>query len=253
MSLAVKPKQLKLLVAAAAILGLALRFALYATGVDEKGLLVSCHWADTAVWLLTAAVVAIIFFCCRGITGPKRYQYAFPASFTSAAGSILAGVGFALCGAPEAAEGNLALAEIVLRFVAAGSLLAVGYCRFTGKKPSFLLHTAVCLYLALRLVCQYRLWSTDTQLQNYGFFLGAYVTLMLTAYQLAAFDADLGNHRLLWSWGLAAAYLCILSLAGSGEAFFLLCCGIWVVTNLSNLARRRKPAATGDGDEHVPS
>lgn len=249
MTLAVKPKQLKILLLSAGVLGLLLRMVLYAAGIDEKGLLVTGHWAELSLWLLTAAVAAVLFLLLRKLTGPERYQDAYPASAFSAAGSILAGVSIFLSGTPEAANGNLAIAEVVLRFVAAVSLICVGFCRFTGRKPLFLLHGTVCLYLALRMVCQYRLWSADPQLQNYCFYLGAYVALMLTCYQLAAFDAGFGSHRSLWACGLSALYLCTVSLAGSEEPFFLLCCSIWVFTNLSSLKlrRQRKSIQTEEG------
>lgn len=248
MALAVKPKQLKRLLPGAGLLGFLLRAVLYTTGMDGKGLLISGHWAETGLWLLTGAVVLCLYLCCRTITGPERYQSAFPASIFGASGSILAGVAIGLCGVGSDPEGTLGLAELVLRICAALSLFWVGFCRFTGRKPLFLCHSLVCLYLALRMVCQYRLWSTDPQLLNYCFYLGAYVALMLTAYQFAAFDADSGSHRYLWIWGLASVYFCIVSLAGSQEPFFLLCCCIWVFTNLSNLKRRRrKPDVASEG------
>lgn len=232
-TLAVKPNHMKLLLPAASILGLTLRATLYAIGVDEKGLLVTGHWTGICVWLLTAAVAVMLFLWCRRLTGSKNHRKAYPASMISAAGSILAGVAIVLSSAPEAPSEALAGLELVLRFVAAASLCCVGFCRFTGKKPFFLLHCVVCLYLALRLVFQYRIWSSDPQMQNYCFYLGAHVALMLTAYQMAAFDAGLGDLRYLWGSGLAAVYLCILSIAGSGESFFLICCAIWIWTNLS--------------------
>lgn len=247
MPLAVKSNQIKLTFLGAGALGLMLRVILFATGVDKKGLLVSGHWAEVTVWLLTAALALGLFLLLRKCSGPKQYRQAFPASAFSAIGSILAGCAFVLSGAPAAAEGKMAVAELALRFVATAALLGVGYCRFVGRKPYFLLHGAVCLYLALRMVCQYRLWSSDPQLQNYCFNLGAYVALMLTAYQLAAFDAGLGNHRSLWASGLSAVYLCMLSLVGS-EPFLLLCCGIWAFTNLSCLKHHRtKPAFLKEG------
>lgn len=245
MSLAVKPNQLKLTFLCAGIIGLALRAILYATAVDEKGLLLTGHWAEICVWILTAVAALGLLLLLRKCSGPNQYGSAFPASPVRAAGCILAACGILLSGAPEAVEEKLAVAELVLRFVSAAALMAVGYCRLTGRKPFFLLHGAVCLYLALRMVCRYRLWCSDPQLQNYCFSLGAYVALMLTAYQFAAFDADMVSHRQLWVCGLSAVYLCLLALVGS-ESFLMLCCSIWVFTNLSCLSSR-KPAFLKEG------
>lgn len=246
MPLAVKPNQLKLTFLCAGVIGMALRAILYATAVDEKGLLLTGHWTEICVWILTATAALGLFLLLRKCGGPKQYDTAFPASPVRAAGCILAACAFLLSGAPEAVEAKLAVAELVLRFVSAAALIAVGYCRLTGRKPFFLFHGAVCLYLALRMVCRYRLWCADPQLQDYCFSLGAYVALMLTAYQFAAFDTDEINHRQLWICGLSAVYLCMLALVGS-EPFLMLCCGIWVLTNLSCLSYR-KPAYLKEGD-----
>lgn len=233
MSLAVKPKLLKLTALCAGLLGLILRAVLLATGLDFKGLLVTGHWANTGSWLLTAAVIGGICLALRKCTGPESYVAAFPASPLRAAGSLVAACGFLLSGTPG---GRFAMAEGILRILTAAALVAVAYCRFRGKKPSFLFHGTVCLYLALRMVCRYQLWSSDPQLQHYAFYLGTHVALMLACYQLAAFDADSGSHRSLWSWGLAAVYLCLTALPGSGEPFLLLCCALWMLSCLSSLA-----------------
>lgn len=234
MPLAVKPKLLKLTALAAGLLCLLLRAILFATGLDMKGLLVAGHWAGTCSWLLTAGIIGLIFFTLRTVSGPPAYSDAFPSSPIRAAGSLVAACGFALSGVP-AAGGPFASAELVLRILAAAALVAAAYCRFRGKKASVLLHSAVCLYLALRMVCLYQRWSADPQLQHYVFYLGAHLALMLCSYQLAAFGADSGNHKSLWGWGLASIYLCLGALPGSEDPFFLLCCAIWMFTGLSSL------------------
>ena len=234
MSSNLKTKYLKWLVAAAGLLAMMLRFTLLQTGVDERGLLATGHWADTGSWLLTAATIGVIFFSLRHCTGPKTYDAVFPRSMLRCAGSLIAACSFLLSGTPVVTSVKLAAAEPVLRTLAAAALVAVSFCRFRGKKPSFLFHGTVCLYLALRMVCRYQVWSSDPQLQHYAFYLGAHVALMLGSYQLAAFDTDCGNHRSLWCWGLGAVYLCLTAIPGSNEPFFLLCCALWAFTGLSN-------------------
>ena len=234
---------LKYSVAAAGLLALGLRLVLLQTGVDSKGLLITGHWADTAVWLLTAAVIGVIFFFLRGCTGPASDAVAFPASTVRSIGCLLAGFGFLLSPSPAISASRLALAEPILRLLAAGAMVAVGFCRFRGKRSSVLFHGTVCLYLALRMVCRYQIWSSDPQLQHYVFYLGAHVALMLSCYQLAAFDADSGSHRGLWSWSLGAVYLCLAALPGCDDPFFLLCGALWMFSCLSSLT----PAAA---EEH---
>ena len=230
-----KPNQLKLLIAASGLLGLLLRFVLLKTALDEKGLLVCGHWADTGVWLLTAAVIVMIFLFVGRQTEPK--ETALPGCI----GALIAACGFLLSGGSAVTTVRLAAAESVLKVLAAAALIAVAYCRFRGKKPSLLLHGAVCLYLALRMVCRYQRWSADPQLQHYAFYLGAHVAVMLGCYQQTALDAGSGDRRSLWRWCLAAVYLCLTALPGSEDPFFLLCCGIWMFSNLNG-------TATGKGD-----
>ena len=235
MSLSRKSNQLKLLLTAAGLLGLLLRFVLLQTAADEKGLLVTGHWADIGSWLLTAAMVGIIFFSLRHCTGPADYSAAFPKSMLRCIGSLVAACGFLLSGTPVVASTNLAAAEPALRILAAAALAAVAYCRLRGKKPTMLLHGTVCLYLALRMVCRYQIWSAHPQLQHYAFYLGAHVALLLGSYHLTAFDAGSGSHRSLWNWALAAVFLCLAAIPGSEEPFFLLCCALWMLTSLSTV------------------
>lgn len=241
MALKVQARTFKYLIAAAGILGFALRSVLYSTGIDEKGLLVTGHWADSGCFLLTAAVAAVLFLWCRERTGVVRYTDAFPPSVLRAAGSAAAGFAILFSSNPMIPSPVFAVTEPVLRLVAAASLLFVGFCRLTGKKPLFLLHSCVCLYLGLRLIGQYRIWSVDPQMQNYCFYLGAHICLILACYQLTTFDADFGNHRKLWGIGLAAVYLSILSLANCEEPLFLLGCSFWIWTSLSNLTPPHRP------------
>ena len=247
MKLTIKTEQLKFLMLGAGGLGLALRIALYATGIDGRGLLESGHWAHTAVWILTAAAALVLLICCRSITGPEEVSNAYPPSVTAALGAFAAMVGIGFTTGREFAEFSSRL-HLIVWIVGICSVVAqgrIGLCRLTGKKPHFLLHVAVCVYFALRMVSRYQLWSSDPQLQDYCFYLTAYVALMLTAYHHAAFDAGMGSHKLLWFFSLAAVYLCCLSLKGNADTVLLLGCGVWAFTNLTHLTvrpRRQRPA-----------
>lgn len=251
MKLSVKPQLLKYLVLGAGGLGLILRILLYTTGTDAKGLLVSGHWAHVLLWLLTAIVAVGTFLLTRSIQGPERYQDCYPASVPAAAGALILGVMLLITTVSElsAVDSSLQILLTVLGFGSALSLGVVAYCRLCGAKPLFLFHAALCVYFALRMVCQYRSWSSDPQLMDYCFYLCAYVGLMLTAYQQAAFDADMGNHRALWLLSLLTVYLCCLSLKGTRDTMLLLCAGVWAFTNLTNLTvktRRQRPSLNLD-------
>ena len=147
MKLTIKTEQLKFLMLGAGGLGLALRIALYATGIDGRGLLESGHWAHTAVWILTVAAALVLLICCRSITGPEEVSNAYPPSVTAALGAFAAMVGIGFTTGREFAEFSSRL-HLIVWIVGICSVVAlgrIGLCRLTGKKPHFLLHVAVCV------------------------------------------------------------------------------------------------------------
>lgn len=247
MKFSVKPQLLKYLILGTGGLGLVLRILLYTTGMDEKGLLITGHWAHIAIWLLTAVVAAAIFFFARPIEGPADYRDCYPVSLPAGVGALAAAAGILIASFSEISAAQMPVQKVVwiFGFVTAAALVLISLCRLMGAKSHFLLHAAVCIYFALRMVSQYQLWSSDPQLQDYCFYLTAYVALMLSAYHHAAFGADMGNHRALWMVSLAAVYLCCLSLKGTQDTLLMLTCGLWAFTNLTSLTlrpRRQRPA-----------
>lgn len=249
-----KPNCLKFLIPGCGVLGFALRFLLFATGTDGRGLLVRNHPAAIALWVLTAAVGAVLLFFGRHLEGPTAYADAHPVSFAAFLGCLAAAGGVAVTGAQSFGDFTAALDVFiwVLTFAAAACLACVGVCRLLRLKPYFLLHVVVCIYFALRLVTLYRRWSFDPCLHDYFFHLGAYLFLMLTAYHHAAFDAAMGSHRALWFCSLAGVYLCCTALYACQEPLLTAGCAIWCITGLTNLTvkeRRVRPALNLDADE----
>lgn len=238
----INPKQLKTIIPAAGLLGALLRCILYLTGTDEKGLLVTGHWAHIAIWLLTAAVAAVLIPVCIKLRGPEEYADCYGASFPGCAGSFAAAAAFLLTALPEwnAALTPLDSAAAGLSLAAAGCLVYTGICRLQQRRPHSFAHSIVCICFAVRMVCQYRVWSSDPQLLDYCFYMAAHVGLMLTAYHLAAFDAGMGSHRMLWLFGLATVYFSLLCLWGGSHSLLMLCCAVWVLTNLTELNPRKR-------------
>lgn len=251
MKLSVKPATLKYLILGAGALGLLLRFLLYATGTDDQGMLVRGHFCNFLLWILNAAVLAGLFLLTRQIRGPELYRDCFPTSTSAGIGCVLGAAGVLITSIREAsADDATQLVCTVLGFATALVLLFLGLCRLCGFEPHFLFPAVLCVYFAIRMVSQYRHWSADPQLQDYGYHLCACVGLMLTAYHHAAFGAELGNHRRLWFFSLVTVYLCCLTLAGPANHLFYLTMGIWLFTNLTNLTakpRRRRPALHLEG------
>lgn len=231
--------KMKYLILCAGLLGGGLRAILYLTGTDAKGLLVSGHWAHTAIWVLTAGVAALLAGVCFPIAPDAACRKTGPAA---ALGCFLAAGSFLWIspGNFRAAGNNLETAAALLGFASAAALIWVGVCRLRGSRPPFVCNALVCLCFALRMVCQYRTCSSDPQLQDYCFIMLSHVGLMLTAYHFAGFDAGMGRPRPAWFLGLAAAYFCLVGLWGSPEPVFMLCCALWVLTNLPAPVSRPK-------------
>ena len=253
MKFPMKAERFKILILGAGGLALALQRLLYSSGVDGRGLLEKGHWAAVTLWILTAGVLAAVYLFTRKLEGPADYADSHPASVSAALGALAAMVGLGVTSVQSFGEfsNQLTLLGWVLGVLSTVAFGCIGFCRLSGRKPHFLLHTGICLYFALRMVMQYRLWSFEPQLIDYCFYLCAYVFLMLASYQQAAFDADIGNHKAAWFSGLISFYLCCLSLKGTPDTCLMLGCGIWVFTNLPKLhirRRRQRPALHPDAE-----
>ena len=162
------PRNLILPALAAGLGGCILRTALYLTGMDARNLPISGHWAQLGLWGLT--LCAALFFLWR--TRPLQGTDEPARSPLAAAGCLAAALAFFLSDFPDAAPGSLYTVELILRWGAGLSMIAVAFCRLTGRRPLFLFHGTVCLFLILRMISLYRLWSADPQLIDYGFYLG---------------------------------------------------------------------------------
>lgn len=241
------PNKLKLLIPGCGVLGLALRLLIEAVAVDEKGLIITAHPALLALWALTAAAAIVLVLGVRSIRGPESYQEAFPGSIPATVAGTLAAITAVLAVKAHFQAGPVGAVNFmgtiafyltgVLMELASVAFIVAAVGRLNGWQPKFLLHVAICIYFALKLLDLYRTWSFDPQLYDYCFQLLACIALTMTAYQLACFDLDKGSHRKLWFWGLAAAYLCWLSAA---DGTFFLAGALWSWTNLTSLRIRRE-------------
>lgn len=226
--------------------GLALRALLYATGEDSKGLLPNWHICTILIWLLTAAVAAVLLLKLRSQDGSNRYRDNFSASKAGAAGAFAAaaGIGITVVSELDAVRDTISTLWMILGLLSVICLILTGICRLNGKRPQFFYHGILCCFFALNLAIQYRLSNNNPQIQDYVFQILSCITLMLTAYHHTAFDAGLGKRRGLILTSLLSAYLCCLCLYGSSHKLFYLTCGAWALLNTCSLTpvpRRRRP------------
>ena len=232
----IKHQNLPLLVFAGGVIGIALRIWLLTTE-NDRGFLDRGHISIILLMVLTAVMAGLLFFRCRDLQQGEKYSFNFPASSLGGIGCIAAAAGVALTSATEllTAADFLELAAAVVGLLAAGSLVFVGHRRWKGLQPSVLLHTLVCVWLLLRLICLYRSWSSDPQLQDYCFELLALVCAMLGTYHRATFDADFGKRCPYVFFSLASVYFCLISLVSPSDTMLFFALGLWQLTNLCSL------------------
>lgn len=227
----IKPIFLKIFTLAAALLGYLLRYLLYATAIDRKGLLLPGHWATWSLVVLTVLFLGALFLLARNPKTPMRYEESFPSSFLRGWGCWIAAAAILFRSYQNIGTSDqLNNLSAIVGFAAVIGLVVVGVFRFMGRQPNFLCHTAVSIYFALLTVSQYQDWSSTPQLMNYAFYLGAFVCLMLTAYFLTQFHVNPQSHRGLWFAAMAAVYFCIVALPDSGDGIFLQACTLWALT-----------------------
>ena len=240
------PASIKYFIPAAGLLGCGLYHTLFTAGLDPMGLPNPAHWSHMALLVLTAAAAAVILLSLRKVPAGETQVTHCPTVF-GGIGCVIAAIACLLFSPPAARTGNLVTADTVMRGICTVMLCILAFCRFTGKKPFFLLHGILCLYLAFRMINQYRFWSADPQILEYCFYLCGYAALMLTAYQQAAFDAGFGNLKALWLWTPIAVFLCFVTLAGPQERLFMPAFGLWALSGLSAV----KPAPASEVAEEV--
>lgn len=231
-----KPASLPALTLGAGAVGLLLRVWLLGS-VDEAGFVPANHIADYLLWILTAAVLAVLFLGTRDLVQANKYGFNFPAWIPGGVGCFLAALGIAIVslGSLLTKPDNMDVITAVLGLLAVCALIFLGQCRLRGLHPSCLFHVVIAVYFMAWLISQYRHWSADPQLQDYCFQLLAGICLMLAVYYRACFDANSGKRAQYAFFSMAAVYFSLLSMYGWENTVFFLSTAVWMITNLCSL------------------
>lgn len=214
--------------------GLLLRVWLMTSGVDQKGFIVTGHFAGILLFLLVIGAMVALFFLTKDLVEAGKYEFNFPASEVSGYGAFVAAAGLAISSFVDIflAIDALETLTALLGMAAAVLLVLTGIFRRKGTAPSLLIHIGICVYLMMRLVCYYRHWSSDPQILDYCFQLVATACLMLTTYQRATFDAHEGKRRPYAFLSLATIFFSCISLVGWSNILFFLSAIVWQITDL---------------------
>lgn len=241
-----KGAALPLAMVLAGTVAMLLRRQLYLTAVDAKGLLRQGTPLEILLLALTGTVFAILFLALKNDRGSNVYEENYSASLPAALGHGAAALGIFLLvrSAVFPLSGPMRQLWQILGLAAPVCLIPAGILRALGKKPFFLLHVVPCLFLLIRVVGCYRLWSSNPQMQDYLYALLASLSLVLFAHHSAAFEADIGNRKMTLGAGLAAVYLCLAELGHTDCPAFYYGCIFWAVTGLCH----RIPAAGKEKD-----
>lgn len=223
-----------------------LRRGLYINATDAKGLLLWFHPLELLLWSVVALGSLLILFSVRKLDGSNVYEENFGKSVP--VGYILLAWVIGLMVLFNDFSGPFRMAQLLRQVGMAciPALLWGAVCRARGKKPFFLVHVVLTVFLLLYLVSRYQDWSGNPQLQDYVFDLLALAALVLFSYQSAAFEANLGNRRLHLAMGLLSVLLCGAAL-GRTEMTRLYAAGmVWAVTDLCRLTPPEKKEVAPD-------
>ncbi len=229
-------------------IGLLLRLWLLSTE-NDKGFITRWHISEILLVALTVLFLAVLMLATRSLTQGSKYSFNFPPSLAGAVGTLMAAVGVAITSAVELTAATETLARVCwfAGLPAACGLVFIAHSRWKGLHPSMLFHAYLCVWLILVLVCKYRSWSADPQLEHYCYQLLALVFAMIAVYQRAAFDANMGKRSSHAFFSLGCVYFCLLSVGGPGGWLLYLCLGAWQLTDLCRLSPMRRQ--TGDHHE----
>ena len=238
-----KPTNLPALTAIFGLTGLILRWCLYRFCLDEKFLIPAGHPMEILLYLFTAGVVIFLIAAIWKLDGSNKYQDNFAPSFPAAVGHILAAAGIlltVLLNEPNL-EGGIGQWWEFLGILAPICLVVAGFARLQGKRPFFALHLAPCLFLVFHIVNQFRIWSSDPQIQDYVFTLLGTIALMFFCFYTAAFDVGSGRRRMHLGMGLVGAYLCMVNIATTEYLFLYVGITAWALTDLCTFTPKPKP------------
>lgn len=139
---------------------------------------------------------------------------------------------------------------VYLGFPAVLCLVLLGLARLEGKPCPFSLSLGICIYLALRLVCQFRRWNSDPVIDDYCYALLASVASMLAAYHTAGFSLNQGARRRSLFYALAAIYFSAVSMADGGADCLFYSSVVFFM--LGAMPRLRKPHIRRPGGQLIP-
>ena len=222
---------------AAGLVGLLLRVWLF-SAIDEKGLLPAAHFADTALYILTAITLGVLFLSSRNFhscSASKKIPPLIPAL-----GCLLGGIGMLLAGFSRQSVRFSGISAAVC--LTGGLLLLImAVLEYFQKKIPYGFPAVLTVALMLDTIAQCQDWGKLPQLQEYFFSLMACVFLILSAYHITLRVAGSGKPSLLAFFSQSAIFFCFTCL-NTNRWFLYLGLIFWVTTSLYSWIHKEKEA-----------
>lgn len=238
-----------------------MRYYQLAFCMDESGLLAR---GSIIIWLF-AAVVAVLILALvltivrldksAGVEQDCHCNIFWHLCSAAAAAGLMAGCGYYALKIPVSDTLKLVLFSVG---VICGALLIISDAlRIMDKASNFMLLLLPCLFLAGKLVFDFKQWSYDPIVIDFCFKLLASITAMIACFNLAGFPIGVGRKR-------ATIFFCLLAFAFSamlipdyligrdcsiGELVIYLSLGLWSLVNGLMLLFPRADAAEANTDD----
>lgn len=213
------PALLASLCTLAGVLCMAIRRWLLTAATDSAGLLQSGHPGNWISWAITAAVLVTLVAAVL----PAKLRCSFQRSPLTVLGNVMEAVALGIvAGQLLGAVGTFSLVAGIAAILAALCCCVQAVCTLFSRRFPPLLRCPAVLFMLLYLICCYQSWSSEPELQRYGFALLALTCLALTAYQRVALPLKLGSSRIYLFTANAGIFLCLAAAPGAKSPLFFL-------------------------------
>lgn len=219
-------------------LGMGAMWILYTAGTDGGGLLLPFHGGAIAVLLITAVMAGGMLYLLHGMEDTAGSPRLFPDSRLAAVGTLAAAIGILVTAMDSLSAINepIRMLSGLLKIVAGIALIYLAWCRWNNVRGSFLAWAVVTAYLLLRIMFEYRSWSSQPELIRFFYPLLGSVCTALAMYHRTAFAVKLGSRKQFLFFSQVGAFCCLVALPGNFEPFYL-GMALWAMTDLCS----RKP------------
>ncbi|MBR3850304.1 MAG: hypothetical protein IKM36_07460 [Oscillospiraceae bacterium] len=204
-------------------IGFLLRYLQLATGYDADGL--PLPGAGVLLGVFSVGVAAAAALYCRKLQDRTSCEEAFSFSMPAAIASF-AGAGLILAGClTDLSASGLDKVSALLGIVSALVIVAQQGALYNNKTMHPMIGMIPIAFYIVRLICDFKQWSTDPIILDYWVKLFAMLAILLASYYCGGFAINKGKRGVTVFFCLMAVFFSVLSLADGGAEFSLIAGG----------------------------